>query len=94
MRLFWFFVKISVINAFISMQEILSHARALNKTQKKLAHRGFRFQLAKEFTGTFTARQTTGRQSRVESIARYIERHFPKEFDSTAESVHCSNRMW
>ena len=56
------------------MQEILSHARALNKTQKKLAHWGFRFQLAKEFTGTFTARQTTGRQSRVESIARYIER--------------------
>ena len=59
--------------------------------QKKLAHRAFRLQLAKELTGTYTARQTAGGPSRVESFARYTERHFPKELDSAVECVHCSN---
>ena len=92
MCLFWFFLETSIINAFILMQESPNHTPARNRTQRKLAHREFRLQLAKELIGTFTARQTTGRPSRAESIGRYTERHFPIELDTTAACVHCSNR--
>lgn len=92
MRLFWFFLETSIINAFVLMQVSPNHTPARNKTQKKLAHREFRLQLAKDLIGTYTARQATGRPSRAESIGRYTERHFPIELDTTAACVHCSSR--
>ena len=51
------FVETSIINA--KFQSCVCPTQ----DTKKLAHRAFRLQLAKELTGTYTARQTTGRPS-------------------------------
>ena len=59
-----------------------------NKTQKKLAHKEFRLQLARDLIGTYTARQTVGRPSHAEPIGRFSDRHFPIDLGSTAACVH------
>ena len=92
MRLFWFFLETSIINAFILMQESPNHAAARNKTQKKLAHKEFRLQLARDLIGTYTARQAIGRPSHAEPIGCFTDRHFPIDLGSTAACVHCSNK--
>lgn len=92
MRLFWFLLETSIVNAFILMQESPNNTPARSKTQKKLAHREFRLKLAKHLIGTYTARQIAGRPSCVEPISRFTDRHFPIELDSTATCVHCSSK--
>ena len=106
-RLFWFFLEISIINAFVLMQVILRNIytkcicldagksksyTCLQQDTKKLAHRElFRLQLAKDLISTFTTHQATGIPSHVESIGRYTERHFPMGLDMTAACIHCSS---
>ena len=87
-----FFLKMSIINAFILMQESPNHATACNKTQKKLAQKEFRLQLAKDLIGTYSACQTIGRPSHTEPISRFTDRHFPIDLGSTAACIHCSNK--
>ena len=106
-HLFWFFLEISIINAFVLMQVILRNVytkcicldagksksyTCLQQDTKKLAHRElFRLQLAKDLISTFTAHQATGIPSHAESIGCYTERHFPMGLDMTAACIHCSS---
>ena len=74
------------------MQERFNHAIAHNKMRKKLVHKEFRLQLARDFTGTYTACQTIGKPSHAEPIGCFTDRHFLIDLGSTAACDHCSNK--
>ena len=82
MRLFWYVVDLSIVNAHILEVNSPNHPSR--------SHRDFRVQLASELLSGHSSRRKRGRPSDPSPVTRFIKRHFPAEFGSMRQCQVCT----
>ena len=86
MRIFWYLIESSCVNAHILQMET---------TGKKLHQVNFRRILAEELITKFNSRQRPGKQAII-TAGRYRERHFPSKGETRrqCEVQFCKKKTW
>lgn len=83
MRLFWFLVDVSIVNAHILESE--------SQNCKKKSQKDFRLELSSHLISCHSSRRKRGRPSDSSPVVRFTERHFPSELTTTRQCKVCSS---
>ena len=97
MRLFWFFLDLSIINAYILESVSPNHVPPIARTgRQKKRYRSqldFRKQLVTQLIGDHTSRGSRGRPPIARrNIIDPARLHFPEQLQGTANCVVCTRR--
>ena len=95
MRLFWYLLDLSIVNAYILECESPNHlppsqGRGKKKKNVYRTQKLFILELARELIGTFSARKSLGRPLTQTSLpGRYTEHHMPTKFSNLVRCKQC-----
>lgn len=81
-RLFYFFVDLAAVNAYILECESRPHAQQCPQKQ-------FHLELGSSHLALYTACKHSGRPGLLPPVARLCDRHFPDDYSTKQECVVC-----
>ena len=94
MRLFYYLLDVTLVNAHILESESPNHlsSRSIGKKKKYefRTQKAFVLELIEELIGSHTSRKMMGRPRIPMDNVRYSEKHYPTMYDRPSECVYCS----